>query len=75
MLSCACSGIVYRWRQNVITDVLDPLTPKIRLLTHLTFFFNDANTKQQQKKLLLVLTLSLRVSSKNDMTKNQSKVV
>ena len=49
MLSCACSGIVYRWRQNVITDVLDPLTPKIRLLTHLTFFFNDANTKQQKK--------------------------
>ena len=39
------------------------------------FFFNDANTKQQQKKILFVLTLSLRVSSKNDMTKNQSKFV
>ena len=38
-------------------------------------FFNDANTKQRQKKLLFVLTSSLRVSSKNDMTKNQAKFV
>ena len=41
MLSGACSGIVYRWRQNVITDVLDPLTPRIWLLTHLQLLHNS----------------------------------